>query len=193
VLCIQRAHGDDDHRFERRGATRNAYLSFHSDRTVWAYNRLNAVSQVTCRTGDFIRRAALAFIMASAACEPVINQVRVEPGTAPMKPVFVLTDTTGRGSSGTIYGLSVVPCGADSAVWQIAATGSNSPPARLDYGVAPTGYITRVGPEVLRAGCYDVFVTDGRRARFRVNAAGQVTAETNRGTGQSARPDSARR
>ena len=56
-------------------------------------------------------------MIVATSCESVVNLVRVEPGSAPAKPVFVLTDTTGHGASGTIYGLSVVPCGADTAVW----------------------------------------------------------------------------
>ena len=114
------------------------------------------------------------------SCESVVNLVRVEPGSAPAKPVFVLTDTTGRGASGTIYGLSVVPCGADTAVWQIAANGSGGAPARLDYGVTPPGYVTNVGPIPLRTGCYDVFVTDGRRARFRLDGSGKLIVEPRR-------------
>jgi hypothetical protein len=119
------------------------------------------------------------------SCGPAINEVRVEPGTSPLKPVFVLTDTTGHAASGTIYGLSVVPCGADSAVWQIAANGSNGAPARLVYGEAPPGYVVNSGPIALHAGCYDVFVTDGRRSRFRVDAAGRVIV--------NARPDTVQR
>jgi hypothetical protein len=124
------------------------------------------------------------------ACEAVVNEVRVEPGTSLLKPVFVLTDTTGKGSSGTIYGLSVVPCGSDNAVWQIAATGSNSAPARLEYGVTPPGYVTHIGPTPLHAGCYEVFITDGRRARFRVDAGGRVVSETRRDSQPTRRRDS---
>jgi hypothetical protein len=109
-----------------------------------------------------------------------VNQVRIEPGGAPLKPVFVLTDTTGRSGAGAIYGLSVVPCGADTAIWQIAATGSNGPPSRVEYGETPTGYVVHTGPAPLRPGCYDVFVTDGRRSRFRVDAAGHVLVDARR-------------
>jgi len=111
------------------------------------------------------------------ACEGVVNEVRVEPGAAPLKPAFVLTDTSGRGPSGTIYGLSIVSCRSDNVLWQIAATGSNSAPSRIVYGEAPPGFRVNAGPEALRPGCYDVFVTGGRRARFRVDAAGRVTPD----------------
>lgn len=123
---------------------------------------------------------ALAFLLAS--CGPAVNEVRVEPGTAVLKPIFVLTDTTGVASSGVIYGLAVVPCGADTAVWQIAANGSHGAPGRLAYGDTVPGYITNVGPGPLKEGCYNVFVTDGRRARFRIDAAGRVVGTTPRDT-----------
>src|SRR5207237_4989837 len=102
---------------------------------------------------------ALAFNI--AACEAVVNRVRVEPGTTPLTPVFVLTDTTGHQPSGTIYGLSVVRCGDDTAVWQLAADGSLSAPSRIEYGHAPPGYMVRPGPEPLRAGRYGVLAPHG--------------------------------
>ena len=146
------------------------------------HSRANAVSSITTSTRSRVLPFVLAVALGAMACGPALNEVRVEPGTTPLKPVFVLTDTTGRASSGTIYGMSVVPCGADTAVWQIAANGSNGPPARLVYGETPPGYVVSVGPEPLRAGCYDVFVTDGRRSRFRVDAAGRVIVDARRDT-----------
>ena len=124
---------------------------------------------------------ALALVV---ACTPAINQVQVEPGTASFAPVFVLTDTTGRSPSGVIYGVSVVPCGADTAVWQIAASGSNRAPMRLAYGQTPPGYVAHIGPQVLRPGCYNVFVTDGRRAQFRIDASGRLSGNAVRDTTQ---------
>jgi hypothetical protein len=158
-------------------ASSGAYLSFHSDRTVCVHEPASAVSHVTPRSAILNRAYAILLVIGATSCEPVVNLVRVEPGSAPAKPVFVLTDTTGRGASGTIYGLSVVPCGSDAPVWQIAANGSNGAPGRLEYGVTPPGYASNVGPMPLRSGCYDVFVTDGRRARFRVDGSGQVVVE----------------
>ncbi|HEY7236022.1 MAG TPA: hypothetical protein VH539_17825 [Gemmatimonadaceae bacterium] len=122
-------------------------------------------------------RAFFALGVFVVACEAVVNEVRVEPGASPLKPVFVLTDTTGRAPSGTIYGLSIVTCRNDNVLWQIAATGSNTSPSRIVYGEAPPGYAVNVGPAALRPGCYVVFVTDGRRARFRVDATGRVTPD----------------
>jgi hypothetical protein len=159
-----------------------AHEPFHSERTLCVRSRTNSVSHVTTITRALLLSFVLSISMTAGACGPVLNEVRIEPGTTPLKPVFVLTDTTGRAASGTIYGLSVVPCGADTAVWQIAANGSNQAPARLEYGETPAGYIARTGPETLRAGCYDVFVTDGRRARFRVDAGGRVIVDVRRDT-----------
>lgn len=138
------------------------------------------MSSITTRARSRVLPFVLTLLLAGIACGPALNEVRIEPGTAPLKPVFVLTDTTGRAPSGTIYGMSVVPCGADSAVWQIVANGSTSAPARLVYGETPAGYFASVAPAPLRAGCYDVFVTDGRRSRFRVDAAGRVIVDARR-------------
>ena len=146
------------------------------------HNRANAVSSITTLTRGSVFPFVLAIVLGANACGPALNEVRIEPGTTPLKPVFVLTDTTGRAPSGTIYGMSVVPCGADTAVWQIAANGANGAPARLVYGETPAGYVVSAGPEPLRAGCYDVFVTDGRRSRFRVDAAGRVIVDARRDT-----------
>jgi hypothetical protein len=123
---------------------------------------------------------AVVFAVALTACVATVNEIQIEPGTSGLKPVFVLTDTTGRGPSGTIYGLSVVPCGADSAVWQIAANGTNRAPPRIEYGVTPPGYVVHDGPVPLRRGCYDVFVTDGRRSRFRIDGTGHVIVDARR-------------
>jgi len=129
-----------------------------------------------------LRLLTVALVIVCSSCERAINEVRIEPGTVPMRPVFVLTDTSGKDRSGVIYGLSVVRCGSDSAVWQIDATGSKEQPARITYGDAPPGYETRRGPQPLTPGCYDVFITDGRRSRFRVDAAGRVVVSTNHDT-----------
>lgn len=137
-----------------------------------------------------IATLSVALMLVLASCETLVNEVRVESGTTPLKPVFVLSDTTGRGPVGTIYGLSVVACGSEIVLWQIVATGSNGAPSRIEYGVVPAGYIVNIGPTPLRAGCFNVYVTDGRRARFRVDATGRVTIDPRRDT---SRRDTARR
>jgi hypothetical protein len=161
----------------RRGS---GHLLFHNERTLCAPRLANAVSHITIRSRSF-KLATVALALA-LACTPPVNQIGVEAGAAAFKPVFVLTDTTGHAPSGTIYGLSVIPCGADTAVWQIAASGSNRAPMRIAYGDSLPGYIVHVGPRVLRPGCYDVFVTDGRQARFRLDGIGHLTGAAVRDT-----------
>lgn len=136
----------------------------------------NAVSNITSFTRSRPIRAGLILIITGLGCTGVVNQVRVEPGDVANKPIFVFTDTTGRGPAGTIYGFSVIPCGEETPVWQLVANGSNLAPTRLAYGDTVPGYLTRVGPAPLTRGCYDVYVTDGRRARFHVDGAGRITA-----------------
>jgi hypothetical protein len=130
------------------------------------------------RFASLLKRCAAAFIVATGACETIVNEVRVEPSSTPRVPVFVLTDTSGNAPSSLIYGFSVVRCGSDSAAWTIAADGSQAHPPRLTYGETPPGYQTRVGPEPLRPGCYVVFVTGARRTRFRIDANGKVVADS---------------
>ena len=121
----------------------------------------------------FIVSCALA-AAAAVACTPVLNAVRIEAGPSPRVPRFVLTDTTGRIAGGLVYGLSVLRCGSDSAAWTIAATGSAGTPMRIVYGTTPSGYVAVAGPDSLRTGCYEVFITDGRRARFQLDRNGRV-------------------
>jgi hypothetical protein len=138
----------------------------------------NAVRKITRWQARPAVAAVLAtFALLLGACDPAINSVRIETGSAPLRPVFVLADSTGRGRSGPIYGLSVVPCGSDSAAWQISATQRVGAPQRLVYGETPEGFVTLIGPAPLHRGCYDVFVTNGRRARFRVDGQGRVVPE----------------
>ena len=153
----------------------------HSDRARWVHRSPSAVRHVTGRAE--LRVVVLfAFALNIASCEAIVNRVSVQSGATSAKPVFVITDTTGRQPSGAIYGLSVVKCGADSASWQIASDGSQSAPSRVEYGVAPKGYIVRAGPDTLRTGCYDVFVTHGRRARFYIDGTGRLLVEVRRDT-----------
>lgn len=106
-----------------------------------------------------------------------MNEVRVEAGTSPNTPVFVLTDSSGRGPVGTVYGFSVIPCGADNPVWQLVASGTNGAPARFAYGDTLPGYVAHIGPKPLRPGCYEVFMTDSRHVRFHVDASGRVLTQ----------------
>ena len=140
------------------------------------------MSQVTTRARFCIAVLCVPLTLVLASCETLVNEVRVEPGTTPppIKPVFVLSDTSGHGPVGTIYGLSVVACGRETVLWQIVATGTNTAPARIDYGVAPAGYIVNIGPTPLSTGCYNVYISDGRRARFHIDGVGRVISDSPR-------------
>ena len=181
LLCIERAYGQDVAGNRNRMRTSSGRLLFHNERTLCAPRLANAVSHIT-RGAKSFAPATVALALA-VACTPTVNQIRIEAGPAAFKPVFVLTDTTGHAPSSTIYGLSVIPCGADTAVWQIAASGSNRAPMRIAYGDSLPGYVVHVGPRVLRPGCYDVFVTDGRQARFRLDGIGHISGAAARDTG----------
>jgi hypothetical protein len=184
LLCIERAYGATNLKSnasvltERRGAE----TTFHNDRTLCVHISLPAVSHVTRKPRLRHVAALAAFSILLIGCEAMVNEVRVLPGPTPLKPVFVLTDSTGHGPAGTIYGLSIVACGTETVLWQIAASGSNTAPSRIEYGVVPPGFVVNAGPASLRPGCYDVFVTDGRRARFRVDGFGHVIPDSRRDT-----------
>ena len=182
LLCIERASRATSLESKAALPTRCLETSFHNDRTLCVHISVLAVSHVTRMTRLCIVVLVAGVSSSLIGCEAIVNEVRIEPGTTPLKPVFVLTDTTGRGPVGTVYGLSVVACGSETVLWQIAATGSSGPPNRIEYGTTPPGYVVSAGPAALRAGCYDVFVTAGRRARFRVDKLGKVTAEGRRDT-----------
>lgn len=184
LLCIQRACSAMNLKWnagvcDRR---RGAETTFHNDRTLCVHISLPAVSHVTrkLRSRHVVALAALSISL--IGCEATVNEVRVIPGVTPLKPVFVLTDSTGHGPAGTIYGLSIVACGTETVLWQLAASGSNTAPSRIEYGVAPPGFVVNAGPAALRPGCYDVFVTDGRRARFRVDGFGHLIPDSRRDT-----------
>lgn len=148
---------------------------------------------VRCVTRALSWRIVLALGGAIAAgCATLVNGVSVEPGTA-AHPRFVVTDSAGGSASGLIYGLSVVHCGTDSSAWTITSNGSQGSVAVVNYGVSPAGFASTRAPDSLRAGCYDVYVTDGRRARFRVDAAGRVTPERTRRVRPAPATDSTRR
>ena len=140
------------------------------------------MSQITnranrCAVVLAVRLLGALVSVALFACGPGVNEVRIEAAPPPAGLAFVFTDSTGKGPSGTIYGLAVVRCGSDSVVWQVAATGSKNAPSRVAYGDTLDGFDVRVPPQPLRPGCYDVFVTDGRRARFRIDGSGHLAMQ----------------
>jgi hypothetical protein len=75
-----------------------------------------------------------------------------------------------------VYGLSVLVCGTERAMWTIAADGSRLLPSRITYGRTVAGFTTQAGPFPLKPGCYDVFASGTRSVRFDVDSAGTVRA-----------------
>jgi hypothetical protein len=120
-------------------------------------------------------RGAVTLAATLAACAPT-NIVAVESGAEPATPVFEVLPA--GGATGWIYGLSVLPCGGDSAVWTIAATGSASLPSRIVYGKTPDGFVNRAGPLPLHPGCYQVYVSESAGTRFHVGRDGRVIADS---------------
>jgi hypothetical protein len=78
-----------------------------------------------------------------------------------------------------MYGLSVLRCGSDRAVWVIGQDASTTaPPTRIVYGETPNGFSVRTPAEPLRPGCYRVLVSGPRSLQFTVNDDGTVSAQT---------------
>ena len=123
-----------------------------------------------------MRVFAIVGMLALVGCAAT-NLVGIESESEPWRPVFRVTDASGRGAVRWVYGLSVVTCGTDSAEWTIAATGDAPTPTRIVYGEAPRGFVSRVGPEPLRPGCYEVYVSESRGARFRIGRDGRVAGD----------------
>ncbi len=101
---------------------------------------------------------------------------RSTPAPEPAKPVFHLLALRGRGS-GFFYGLSIVTCSGSNVYWTFGTAGSTAaPPDSVVYGDTPHGYLTKTGPLPLVPGCYNVYVSGGSAARFRVDANLRVTS-----------------
>jgi hypothetical protein len=89
--------------------------------------------------------------------------------------VFVIEGADGTSSHGLIYGLSVLGCRDDRALWIIAADGSRTMPDRVRYGQVVPGFSIRAGPEALQAGCYRAVISSATPFAFDVSPLGQVS------------------
>lgn len=108
-----------------------------------------------------------------AACAAE-NRIRIAPGSTRDSLVFVIEGADGTATHGLIYGLSVLRCGDDHALWMIAADGSRTLPDRLRYGQLLPGFSIRAGPEPLGQGCYKAVVSEAKPLQFDVNPFGAV-------------------
>ena len=113
-----------------------------------------------------IRGACLTLVCAACATD-IARDVSVEPAPKAGVVEFVLTDRS------LLYGLTVMTC-RGRAVWTISNSRLGLAPGRITYGVTPDGFVSRVGPEPLEPGCYDVVVSGPSRARFHIGANGQI-------------------
>ncbi len=103
----------------------------------------------------------------------VARNVLVEPTPAPGVVAFVLTDRN------LVYGLTVMTCHG-RAMWTISNERLGRVPSRITYGVTPDGFVSRIGPEALKPGCYEVVVSGPSRVRFRIGEDGRLVSPGNR-------------
>lgn len=104
-----------------------------------------------------------------ACATDVARDVSVEPTPKAGVVEFVLKDRT------LLYGLTVMTC-SGRAVWTISNQGLGLPPSRISYGVTPEGFVSRVGPETLKPGCYEVVVSGPSHVRFHIGENGQLVS-----------------
>jgi hypothetical protein len=114
-----------------------------------------------------VRLPGVCLTLCAACATDIARDVSVEP--TPMAGVvdFVLKDRN------LMYGLTVMTCNG-RAVWTISNQGLGLPPGRISYGVTPEGFVSRVGPEPLKPGCYEVVVSGPSHVRFRLGEDGKL-------------------
>jgi hypothetical protein len=119
-------------------------------------------------------RAVLGLVLGASAEGCALTQrtaIVVEAAQGPQRVVFRISSTP------FFYGLTVVRCDRRRTMWVVGTPGdSTPPPARIVYGEAPKGYLTKTGPLPLTPGCYRVIASGPAEARFIVNADGTVAA-----------------
>lgn len=121
-------------------------------------------------------------LLCLACATDVARDIVVEPAPVPAAVEFVLKDRT------LVYGLTVMTCSGRD-VWTISNTSQGMVPSRIVYGVTPSGFTTRVGPEQpLKPGCYEVVVSGPSRVRFDIAPDGRLVSPV--GPPSSAVPDS---
>ncbi len=102
------------------------------------------------------------------------NRILVAPGSTRDSLVFIIEGADGTSAHGLIYGLSVLGCGDDRALWVIAADGSRTMPVRVRYGQILPGFSIRAGPESLQPGCYKAVVSSANPFEFDVSPFGNI-------------------
>lgn len=102
-----------------------------------------------------------------ACATDIARDVSVEPAPKAGVVEFVLKDRN------LVYGLTVMTCHG-RAVWTISNARLGLAPGRITYGVTPDGFVSRVGPEPLKSGCYEVVISGPSHARFQIGEDGRL-------------------
>lgn len=106
-------------------------------------------------------------LLCVACATDIARDVSVEPAPKAGVVEFVLKDRN------LVYGLTVMTCrGRD--VWTISNVRLGLAPSRITYGVTPDGFVSRVGPEELKPGCYELVVSGPSRVRFHIGEDGHL-------------------
>ena len=113
-------------------------------------------------------RALLLAALAALACVAPSNAIRVAPNATADSLAFVVTAADSVRPATLVYGLTVVRCGSEDALWTISADGTRQLPSRVVYGQRIEGFPTRTGPAPLTPGCYEVIISGGRPQRFEI-------------------------
>jgi hypothetical protein len=117
----------------------------------------------------FAIRGACLTLLCVACATDVTRDVSVEPAPKAGVVEFVLKDRN------LLYGLTVMTC-RGRAVWTISNVRLGLAPSRITYGITPDGFVSRVGPEELKPGCYEVVVSGPARTRFHIGEDGQLVS-----------------
>jgi hypothetical protein len=104
------------------------------------------------------------------------NAIHIVPAPTPNSLVLLLTSVSDTNQPAmSVYGLSVVRCNSETALWTIAADGSRRMPMRVVYGRPITGFPARTGPAPLTPGCYEAVLSGAAPRRFEVQPDRTIT------------------
>ena len=117
----------------------------------------------------FAVRGVCLTLIGVACTTDIAGDVSVEPTPKAGVVEFVLQDRN------LVYGLTVMTCHG-RAVWTISNARLGLAPGRITYGVTPDGFVSRIGPEPLKSGCYEVVVSGPSHTRFHIGDDGLLTS-----------------
>ena len=117
----------------------------------------------------FVMRGTCLTLVCVACATDVARDVSVEPAPKAGVVEFVVQDRN------LLYGLTVMTC-RGRAVWTISNARLGLAPSRITYGITPDGFVSRVGPEELEPGCYEVVVSGPFHVRFHIGEDGKLVS-----------------